>query len=78
MLRAASCHAARGEAMRGMLPAMWRSSPPCGPSTKSSSILARVPFFDLIFGAAFGGLLVVKMGHAAYRWKASDVYFPTM
>uniref|UniRef100_A0A2N9FCQ9 Uncharacterized protein n=1 Tax=Fagus sylvatica TaxID=28930 RepID=A0A2N9FCQ9_FAGSY len=69
--RAASCHAARGEAMRGVLPATWRSSLPCSPSIKSSSILARVPFFDLIFGEAFGGLLVVKMGHAAYLWKGS-------
>ena len=39
-------------------------------------IRARAQFFDLIFEGNFGGLLVLKMGHAAYRRKAPDVYFP--
>ena len=38
----------------------------------------RVPFSGPIFGGCFGGLLVFKMGHAAYRQKALDVYFPTL
>jgi hypothetical protein len=33
-------------------------------------------FFDPIFEGNSGGLLVLKMGHAAYRRKAPDVYFP--
>uniref|UniRef100_A0A2N9GU55 Uncharacterized protein n=1 Tax=Fagus sylvatica TaxID=28930 RepID=A0A2N9GU55_FAGSY len=41
------------------------------------SISVRVPFFDPIFGGSFGGLLELKMGHAAYRRKALDVLFPT-
>ena len=56
--------------------ATWQSYPPRGPSTKSSSVFAGVPFSDPIFGGDFGGLPVLKMGHAAYRWKALDVYFP--
>ena len=39
-------------------------------------IRVRAQFFDLIFEGNFGGLLVLKMGHAAYRRKAPDVYFP--
>ena len=39
-------------------------------------IRARAQVFDLIFEGNFGGLLVLKMGHAAYRRKAPDVYFP--
>ena len=39
-------------------------------------IRARAQFFDPIFEGNFGGLLVLKMGHAAYRRKAPDVYFP--
>ena len=39
-------------------------------------IRARAQFFDPIFEGNFGGLLVLKMGYAAYRWKAPDVYFP--
>ena len=78
MPRAPPCRAARGEAAPGMLPATWRSYPPRGPSTESSSIFACVLFFDLIFRAAFGGLLVLKMGHASYRRKSHDVYFPTI
>ena len=38
-------------------------------------IRARAQFFDPIFEGNFGGLLVLKMGHAAYRRKAPDVYF---
>jgi hypothetical protein len=78
MPRAPPCRAARGEATPSMLPATWRSYPPRGPSTESSSIFARVLFFDLIFRATFGGLLVLKMGHAAYRRKAHDIYFSTI
>ena len=33
----------------------------------------RAQFFDPIFEGNFGGLLVLKMGHAAYRRKAPDV-----
>ena len=43
--------------------------------SESSSVFARVSFFDPIFEGSFGGLLVLKMGHAAYRRKALDVYF---
>ena len=39
-------------------------------------IRARTQYFDPIFEGNFGGLLVLKMGHAAYRRKAPDVYFP--
>ena len=39
-------------------------------------IRARAQFFAPIFEGNFGGLLVLKMGHAAYRRKAPDVYFP--
>ena len=38
----------------------------------------RVPFSDPIFEDSFGGLLVLKMGHAAYLRKSLDVYFPTV
>uniref|UniRef100_A0A2N9G098 Uncharacterized protein n=1 Tax=Fagus sylvatica TaxID=28930 RepID=A0A2N9G098_FAGSY len=44
----------------------------------TSSILARVSFFDPIFEGSFGGLPELKMGHAAYRRKALDVLFPTI
>ena len=76
--RAASCHAARGESALGVVPATWRSYPPHSPSTESSSIFMHVLFSDPIFGAAFGGLIVIKMGHTAYLRKARDVYFPTI
>jgi hypothetical protein len=76
MPHVASCRAALGDAALGMLPATWRSYPPRGPSTESSPFFARVLFFDPIYGAAFGGLLVLKMGHAANLRKARDVYFP--
>jgi hypothetical protein len=42
----------------------------------TSSILARVSFFDPIFEGSFGGLPELKMGHAAYLRKALDVLFP--
>ena len=58
---------------RGVLFATWRSYPPRGPSTEFSSVFTRVPFSDPIFGGNFGGLLVLKMGHAAYPQKALDV-----
>ena len=74
----ASCRAAHGEATLGVLSATWRSYPPRGPSTESSSIFTHVPFSDPIFGADFGGLIVIKMGHTAYLRKARDVYFPTI
>ena len=48
------------------------------PPSESSSVFARVSFFDQIFEGSFGGLLVLKMGHAAYRLKAIDVFFPTV
>ena len=78
MPRAPPCRAARGEAAPGMLPATWRSYPPRGPSTESSSIFAFVWFSDLIFGETFRGLLVAKMDHAAYCRKARDIYFQTV
>ena len=67
-----------GEDALGMLPTTWRFYPPRGPSSESSSSFVCIQFSDLIFGEAFGGLLVVKMGHAAYRWKSREVYFPTI
>jgi hypothetical protein len=76
-LGAALCCAVCGEAAPCVLPATWRSYLPRGPSSESS-IFAPVQFFYLIFGAAFGGFLMLKMGHAAYRWKAHEVYFPTI
>ena len=51
---------------------------PRQPPTKSSSIFARVPFFDLIFEGSFGGLMVLKMGHSSYHRKALNVFFPTV
>jgi hypothetical protein len=46
--------------------------------TESSSVFVRVPSSDPIFEGSFGGLPELKMGHAAYRWKSLDVYFPTV
>ena len=43
---------------------------------ESYSVSVRVSFFDPIFEGRFGGLPELKMGHAAYRRKAPDVYFP--
>ena len=68
----------RGEATLGVLPTTWRSYPPRSPSIESSLIFVCVPFFDRIFGEDFGGLLVLKMGHAAYIRKDHEVYFPTI
>ena len=45
---------------------------------ESSSVFARVSFFDPIFKGSFGGLPKLKMGHASYRRKALDVLFPTV
>ena len=67
--------AARDDAVRFVQPAMWHSYPPRSPSTESSSVFACIPFSDLIFKGSFGGLSVLKMGHASYRRKALDVYF---
>jgi hypothetical protein len=78
MPRASSCLAVRGEAAPGVFSSTWCSYPPHGPSTESFSIFMRVLFFDLIFEAAFAGLLVLKMGHTAYLRKARDIYFPTV
>jgi hypothetical protein len=38
---------------------------------------ARTLFYP-IFGGSFGGLLELKLGHAAYRRKALDVLFLTI
>ena len=75
-----ACLAWVHHALHGMVPrechvALLSSTPA---PTESSSIFARVPFSDPIFEGSFGGLLVLKMGHAAYRRKALDVYFPTV
>ena len=45
---------------------------------ESSSVFARVSFFDQIFEGSFGGLPELKMGHAEYRRKSLDVLFPTV
>uniref|UniRef100_A0A2N9EG23 Aminotransferase-like plant mobile domain-containing protein n=1 Tax=Fagus sylvatica TaxID=28930 RepID=A0A2N9EG23_FAGSY len=75
-------HASRGSITRRAVwsraSATWRSYPPRQPPTESFSIFVRVPFSDPIFKGSFGGLLVLKMGHAAYRRKALNVYFPTI
>jgi hypothetical protein len=69
---------ARDHAAQVVQLATWQSYPPHGPSTESSSVFVRVPFSDPIFESNFGGLLVLKMGHAAYLQKSLDVYFPTI
>ena len=72
-----SCRAARDDGVpavqlpRGSL--ILHASPPPNPPRFSC-----VPFSDMIFEDSFGGLLVLKMGHAAYRWKSLDVFFPTV
>uniref|UniRef100_A0A2N9EIV6 Uncharacterized protein n=1 Tax=Fagus sylvatica TaxID=28930 RepID=A0A2N9EIV6_FAGSY len=76
MPRVGPSRATRYGPARAIVHATWRSYPPRQPPTESS-VFARVPFFDPIFDGIFGGLLVLKMGHAAYRRKALDVYFPT-
>ena len=74
---APSCCAARDDGTRAVqLPRgslILHASPPPNPPRFS-----RVPFSDMIFEDSFGGLLVLKMGHAACRQKALDVYFPTV
>ena len=69
-------HLAQDHGARGMLSATSRSYPPRSPSTESSSVFACVPFSDPIFRGNFGGLPVLKIGHAAYRQKALNVFFP--
>ena len=76
--RTASCRVARDDAARAVqLP---RGDPilPRQHLSKSSSVFARVSFFNPIFEGSFGGLPELKMGHAAYLWKALDVLFPTV
>jgi hypothetical protein len=51
---------------------------PRGTSNNSSSIRVSMKFFDPIFEAALGGLLVFKIDHAWYRWKVREVYLPTI
>uniref|UniRef100_A0A2N9HRT8 Uncharacterized protein n=1 Tax=Fagus sylvatica TaxID=28930 RepID=A0A2N9HRT8_FAGSY len=57
MPHAGPWRAARDHPARVRTTAMWQSYPPCSPSTESSSVLARVPFFGPIFEGYFGGLL---------------------
>uniref|UniRef100_A0A2N9IMC4 Aminotransferase-like plant mobile domain-containing protein n=1 Tax=Fagus sylvatica TaxID=28930 RepID=A0A2N9IMC4_FAGSY len=45
---------------------------------ESSSVSVCVSFFDPIFEGSFGGLPELKMGHASYRRKDLDVFFPTI
>ena len=45
---------------------------------ESSSVSVCISFFDPIFEGSFGGLLELKMGHAAYLRKALDVLFRTI
>ena len=49
-----------------------------GEKIETLGVLVRVPFSDPIFEGSFGGLLVLKMGHAAYLRKAHDFFFPTV
>uniref|UniRef100_A0A2N9IRR8 Uncharacterized protein n=1 Tax=Fagus sylvatica TaxID=28930 RepID=A0A2N9IRR8_FAGSY len=76
--RAGPSRATRYGPVRATVHATWRSYPPRQPPIKSSLVFVHVPFSDPIFKGSFGGLLVLKMGHAAYRRKALDVYFPTI
>ena len=69
---------ARDGGVPSMLYTTWNSYPPRGPSTKSSSVFVCILFSDPIFEGNFRGLLMLKMGHAAYRRKVRDVYFPTI
>ena len=74
---APSWRAARDDGARGVqLPRgslILHANPPPNPPRFSC-----VPFYDPIFEGIFGGLLVLKMGHATYRWKALAVFFPTV
>ena len=78
MPHVASYRAARDDAARVVQLATWHSYPPRNPSTESSSVFVRAPFSDPIFEGNFEGLSVLKMGHAVYRRKSLDVYFPTV
>jgi hypothetical protein len=74
--RAASCHAPRGDdAVRRVRLPRGGLIHPCQHLSESSSVFARVSFFDPIFKGSFGGLPELKMGHVAYRRKALDVSF---
>jgi hypothetical protein len=53
-----------------MLRDTWRSYLPRGTSSNSSSIRMHVQLFTWFFEAAFGDLLVPKMDHVWYSWKA--------
>ena len=43
--------------------------------SESSSVFMRVSFFDPIFEGSFGGLIELKIGHAAYLGKVSESSF---
>uniref|UniRef100_A0A2N9FY01 Uncharacterized protein n=1 Tax=Fagus sylvatica TaxID=28930 RepID=A0A2N9FY01_FAGSY len=75
---AASCHGARDDAARAVQLPSGDLILHASPFSESSSVFAHVPFSDPIFEGSFGGLLELKMGHAAYLRKALDVYFPTV
>uniref|UniRef100_A0A2N9FXR8 Reverse transcriptase Ty1/copia-type domain-containing protein n=1 Tax=Fagus sylvatica TaxID=28930 RepID=A0A2N9FXR8_FAGSY len=49
-------------------------SPPSNPPQFSHAY----PFLTRFLRSSFGGLLVLKICHAAYRRKSLDVYFPTV
>uniref|UniRef100_A0A2N9FX55 Uncharacterized protein n=1 Tax=Fagus sylvatica TaxID=28930 RepID=A0A2N9FX55_FAGSY len=68
---------ARHDCARRVMVARLACTPP-KTAVCTSSILARVSFFDPIFEGSFGGLPELKMGHAAYFRKALDVLFPTI
>uniref|UniRef100_A0A2N9GK88 Uncharacterized protein n=1 Tax=Fagus sylvatica TaxID=28930 RepID=A0A2N9GK88_FAGSY len=61
---------ARHDCARRVMVARLACTPP-KTAVCTSSILARVSFFDPIFEGSFGGLLELKMGHAAYRPESS-------
>uniref|UniRef100_A0A2N9EK59 Uncharacterized protein n=1 Tax=Fagus sylvatica TaxID=28930 RepID=A0A2N9EK59_FAGSY len=61
---------ARHDCARSVMVARLACTPP-KTVVCTSSILARVSFFDPIFEGSFGGLLELKMGHAAYRPESS-------
>uniref|UniRef100_A0A2N9H8N2 Uncharacterized protein n=1 Tax=Fagus sylvatica TaxID=28930 RepID=A0A2N9H8N2_FAGSY len=65
-------HARVVQLPRGNL--ILHASPPPNPPRFSCAY----PFLTQLFEGSFGGLLELKMGHAAYRRKALDVYFPTI
>ena len=77
-LRTASCHASRDDAARAVQLPRGDLILPRQHISEFSSVLVRVSFFDPIFEGRFGGLLELKMGHAAYLRKALNVLFPTV